>query len=145
MKKLFLIALMCVCGISIASAQKDNNVAKQAEIKFDTLAHNFGTFSEDEPLVKCTFNFTNVGTAPLIIHQAIASCGCTVPTYTRTPIKPGEQGTLDITYNGHGKFPGRFKKSITVRCNGRLEMVRLYVEGNMEASKKPKEEKTEAK
>ncbi|MBQ1974022.1 MAG: DUF1573 domain-containing protein [Paraprevotella sp.] len=145
MKKLFLIVLMCVCGISIASAQKNNDVAKQAEIKFDTLTHNFGTFSEDEPLVKCTFNFTNVGTAPLIIHQAIASCGCTVPTYTRTPIKPGEQGTLDITYNGHGKFPGRFKKAITVRCNGRLEMVRLYVEGNMEASKKPKEKKTDAK
>ena len=38
---------------------------------------------------------------------------------------------LKITYNGKGKFPGHFKKSITVRTNGTPEMTRLYVEGDM--------------
>ena len=41
-----------------------------------------------------------------------------------------------MTYNGAGKFPGHFKKSITVRTNGAVEMTRLYVEGNMEEAKK---------
>lgn len=128
MKKIMLTAMMLVCGIAYAVAQ--------AEIKFDKTTHNFGKFSESAPKVSCTFTYTNTGDAPLIINQAVASCGCTVPEYTKTPVKPGEKGTIKITYNGEGKFPGHFKKSITVRTNGKVEMTRLYVEGDMEEAKK---------
>ncbi|MBR1504035.1 MAG: DUF1573 domain-containing protein [Prevotella sp.] len=129
MKKLLFILLMFTCGITATLAQKP------AEIKFDKLTHNFGTFSEKEPVVSCIFTYTNVGEQNLIINQAIASCGCTVPEYTKTPIKPGEQGIIKVTYNGTGKFPGHFKKSITVRTNGATEMTRLYVEGEMTEAK----------
>lgn len=72
-----------------------------------------------------------------MINQAVASCGCTVPQYTKTPVKPGEKGTLTVTYNGRGRFPGHFKKTITVRTNGDPAMLRLYIEGTMtEAEKK---------
>ena len=47
--------------------------AGKAEIKFDKTSHNFGKFSEKQPVQKCTFTFTNTGTAPLVINQAIAS------------------------------------------------------------------------
>lgn len=127
---------MMVCGISLAMAQQTTKAKKQAEIKFDKITHDFGKFSESAPKVSCVFTYTNVGNAPLIINQAVASCGCTVPEYTKTPIKPGEKGQLKVTYNGEGKFPGHFKKSITVRTNGKVEMTRLYVEGDMEAKKK---------
>ncbi len=112
---------------------------KQAEIKFDKTTHNFGSFSESSPIVSCVFNFTNIGEQPLVINQAIASCGCTVPEYTKTPIKPGEKGQIKVTYNGEGKFPGYFKKSITVRTNGAVEMTRLYIDGKMEAKDKKSE------
>ncbi len=108
---------------------------KQAEIKFDKTVINFGKFSEASPKVSGVFSFTNVGTAPLIINQAVASCGCTVPEYTKKPILPGQKGEIKVTYNGAGKFPGPFKKSITVRTNGKVEMTRLYVEGDMEEKK----------
>ena len=109
--------------------------AGKAEIKFDKTSHNFGQFSEKQPIQKCTFTFTNTGTAPLVIHQAIASCGCTVPAYTKTPILPGKKGEITVTYNGTGKFPGHFKKTITVRSNATTEMTRLQVEGDMEEAK----------
>lgn len=107
----------------------------QAEIKFDKFVHNFGTFSESAPVQKTTFTFTNVGDKPLVINQAIASCGCTVPKYTKTPIAPGQKGQIEVTYNGKGMFPGHFKKSVTVRSNGSVEMTRLYIEGTMEENK----------
>jgi len=109
--------------------------AGKAEIKFDKTSHNFGKFSEKQPVQKCTFTFTNTGTAPLVINQAIASCGCTVPAYTKTPILPGKKGEITVTYNGTGKFPGHFKKTITVRSNATTEMTRLQVEGDMEEAK----------
>ncbi len=129
MKKILVLTMLLFCGMSVALAQKP------AEIKFDKLTHNFGTFSEKEPVVSCTFSFTNVGESPLIINQAVASCGCTVPEYTKAPIQPGEKGEIKVTYNGTGKFPGHFKKSITVRTNGAVEMTRLYIEGEMTEAK----------
>ncbi|MBR6030862.1 MAG: DUF1573 domain-containing protein [Bacteroidaceae bacterium] len=145
MKKILLIAVAAIFALQ-ASAQTQKqkvNVSEiqavattkaenYAEITFDTLRYNFGTFSKDEPVVRCSFPFTNTGTAPLIIHQAFASCGCTIPTYTKEPIKPGEKGTIEVTYDGTDKFPGRFSKTITIRSNAINEVVRLTIEGLME-------------
>ena len=72
-----------------------------------------------------------MGKSPLIINQAIGSCGCTIPTYTKAPIRPGEKGEIKVTYNGRGLYPGHFKKMVTVRTNGDPSMVRLYIEGEM--------------
>ena len=129
MRKFLLTALLFVGSITMAMAQKP------AQIKFDKTTHNFGSFSEKDPKVTCTFTYTNVGELPLIVNQAIASCGCTVPEYTKTPVQPGEKGEIKVTYNGAGKFPGHFKKSITVRTTGAVEMTRLYIEGDMTEAK----------
>ena len=122
--------VMLFASLTFVTAQ-----TKHASIKFDKLTYNFGTFSEKTPVQKCVFTFTNKGTAPLVINQAVASCGCTVPTYTKTPIMPGEKGEIKVTYNGKGAFPGHFKKTITVRTNGETELTRLYIEGVMEEAK----------
>ncbi|MCD8211218.1 MAG: DUF1573 domain-containing protein, partial [Prevotella sp.] len=131
MKKLILLTLISVLFVGYVSAQETQENQPQASIKFDTTKHDFGTFSSKDYTQKCTFTFTNVGDAPLIINQAVASCGCTVPSYTKSPVAPGEKGTIDVTYKGKGKTPGHFNKSITVSTNGVPERVRLYIEGVM--------------
>ena len=107
MKRIILTLTMLVALVATASAQ--------AEIKFDKLIHNFGSFEESNPVQKATFTFTNVGNKPLIINQAIASCGCTVPSYTKKPVAPGEKGQISVTYNGKGMFPGHFTHQMTMR------------------------------
>lgn len=119
-----------IAFVSMAFAQK------QAEIKFDKTTQDLGTFTEKEAVQQAIFTFTNVGDAPLVINQAIASCGCTIPSYTKAPIQPGQKGQIKVTYNGEGKFPGHFKKSITVRTNAKTEMTRLYIEGVMNEAQK---------
>ena len=129
MKKLIMTTIVLAFALTTAMAQKP------AQIKFEKTTHNFGSFSESDPKVTCTFTYENVGEQPLVVNQAIASCGCTVPEYTKTPVQPGEKGEIKVTYNGAGKFPGHFKKSITVRTNGAVEMTRLYIEGDMTEAK----------
>lgn len=128
MKKMLMIGLMMVFTLGMMAQQP-------AQIKFDKTTHNFGSFSEKNPVVTHSFTFTNVGEQPLVVNQAIASCGCTVPEFTKEPIAPGGRGEIKVTYNGEGKFPGHFKKSITVRTNGSVEMTRLYIEGDMTEAK----------
>ena len=123
MKKLLFTTLMLIAVINIVFAQ--------AKIQFDQSEYNFGSFPETSPVQKCTFTFTNSGDKPLVINQAIASCGCTVPSYPKAPIKPGQKGTIEVTYNGKTKFTGHFKKAITIYTNGVPETTRIYIEGTM--------------
>ncbi|MDY5814079.1 MAG: DUF1573 domain-containing protein [Bacteroides sp.] len=125
MKKLLFTLSLLVAGLTTVLGQT------KAEITFDKTTHNFGKFSEDNPVMECVFTYTNTGTTPLVIHQASASCGCTVPQFTKEPVMPGKQGTIKITYNGAGKQPGRFKKSITLLTNAKTETMRIYIEGDM--------------
>lgn len=125
MKKLTMFALMLMMSIFAAFAQN------KAELKFEKTTHDFGTFSENDPVVTYIFKFKNSGDAPLVIHQAVASCGCTVPEYTKEPIKPGAKGEIKVTYNGAGRFPGKFRKTITIHSNADNELVRLYIKGDM--------------
>ena len=129
MKKIFILSVLCMIALTSVFAQATDD--KQAEIKFEKTTYNFGTFPEKDGKVSCVFKFKNTGNASLIIHQAIASCGCTVPKYTKEPIKPGESGEITVTYNGAGKFPGRFQKTITLRTNGKSEITRLIIKGDM--------------
>ena len=144
MKRIIIASLLLAAGFGTTFAQeperKNVNVTpvaanakteKAAEIKFESVSHDFGTIVADNP-VKCVFTFTNTGDAPLIIHQAIATCGCTVPTYSKDPVKPGEKGQIEVTYNGRASGATRFMKGITVRSNAKTNpVIRLTIEGEI--------------
>ena len=134
MKKILFLATLLILGVSMSYAEGT------AEITFEKKTHDFGKFSEKNPEVTCEFKFTNTGDAPLVIHQAVASCGCTVPEYTQEPVMPGKSGTIKVTYNGKGRYPGHFKKAITIRSNAKTATVRIFIQGDMEA-KDAKEKK----
>jgi len=75
------------------------------------------------------FKFKNTGKEPLIIYSATGSCGCTVPTWPKEPIKPGEAGSIKIHYDT--KRVGNFEKSITVASNGKTPSKTLKIKGNV--------------
>lgn len=85
------------------------------EFKFEEEEHNFGNVYRGEK-VSYEFKFKNVGKADLIISDANASCGCTVPEYPKNPIKPNEEGKITVTYNSEGK-QGVQNKSVTLVAN----------------------------
>ena len=120
-----LAAVICMGGMSVSA---------QAVLKLDTTNHNFGKFDENTPVTH-VFKFQNTGDEPLVIHQALSSCGCTIPKFTKDPILPGKSGEIKVTYNGKGKYPGHFKKAITIRSNASNKLVRLYIEGEMTEGK----------
>ena len=130
MKKLIVFASM-LCIALAGFAQEEVKPRIKGEMKFEETRHNFGVFAQDTAIVSHDFIFTNVGKAPLIIHQASASCGCTVPEYTLEPVMPGEKGKITVTYNGKGRRPGIFRKSITIHNKGKQTPLRIYIEGEM--------------
>ena len=119
-------AIFAICLVTLTAVADD----KQAEATFATLSHDFGTIQEAKGPVSCTFEFTNTGNKPLLIIDAVASCGCTRPEYPSKPIKPGKKGKIKVTYSPIGR-PGAFKKSVKVKTNGKERTVTLRIEGTV--------------
>lgn len=84
-------------------------------IKFDKEVYDFGECNEGDKVHK-TIEFTNTGKLPLVINQAYGSCGCTIPTFDKEPVQPGQKGKLEIEFNSANK-PGANTKSVMVEAN----------------------------
>jgi len=88
---------------------------KYPEMTFTTTEHDFGSI-EANSTVNYSFKFKNTGQADLIISRAFGSCGCTIPEYPKGPIKVGETGKIDVSFNSANKH-GNQQKSVTIYTN----------------------------
>ncbi|HXA00616.1 MAG TPA: DUF1573 domain-containing protein [Cytophagaceae bacterium] len=101
-----------------------------AAIGFDSNEFNFGVIKDGE-IVQHTFKFTNTGKAPLIVNNAKASCGCTVPQWTKEAIAPGGTGKIDVTFNSSGKGGQKVEKRVTVYANTSPAETLLFIKGEV--------------
>ncbi|BDC98939.1 DUF1573 domain-containing protein [Persicobacter psychrovividus] len=85
------------------------------DVKWSTDYQDFGQVVAGDS-VALTFDFENAGPSPLVISKVITTCGCTVPTYPKEPVKAGQKAQILVHFNSRGKI-GRQNKLIRVVCN----------------------------
>jgi len=119
-KKLILIPVFILVALGTSLAQ--------GVMKFKEETHNFGKIPQGTP-VSTEFVFTNTGNAPIVLSEVKASCGCTTPEWTKTPVLPGKTGVIKATYNAAA--PGSFNKSITVTSNAESPSITLFLKGEV--------------
>jgi hypothetical protein len=96
---------------------------------------DYGTIEKASTGVRF-FKFANTGTAPLVISAAKGSCGCTVPSFPKEPIMPGEAGYIKVKYDT--KRVGAFTKYVTLTTNATSNTTtRLKITGTVEAEAAP--------
>jgi len=150
MRKLFL-SLFLIAGFNVSNAQRipDTKLPVQekqveqkkkivdATIDFESKVVDYGVIDNKSDGAR-KFVFKNNGTEPLIIKNAKGSCGCTVPTWPREPIAPGESGEIGVQYDT--KRVGKFTKTITLSTNASKAPVILTIKG--EVNPPPKDNQT---
>ncbi len=104
-----------------------NSLAKGAVITFEKTIHDFETITQGEQ-AEYNFKFTNTGDEELLISDATASCGCTVPEYSKHPIKPGTGGFIKVKFNSDYRLDA-FEKSVTVTTNTNPLTTVLFIKG----------------
>ena len=127
MKKLLFALLFIFTGLLGFSQTKNE---PKAEIKFETIDHDFGKIKEGTMAV-WEYKFTNTGNAPLILSDVHPSCGCTTPEWPREPIAPGATSKVKAIFNSYAR-PGNFEKSITVKSNTAIPEIVLRFRGIVE-------------
>jgi len=109
--------------------------AQKPQIVFENLEHDFGTFKESDGIQVATFKYINQGTVPLVITNVRASCGCTVPQWTKEPVIPGGRGEIQVSYDPRNR-PGAFNKTVMVSSNAQNSMLILRITGQVEEREK---------
>lgn len=106
-------------------AQREEQIKDmpKTSIIFDETKHDFGTITEGEK-VKHAFHFKNTGTNPLLISRAVASCGCTIPSYPKEPIPPGGEGDIVVEFNSKNR-PGQQRKNVMIYSNAQDEKMSI--------------------
>ena len=134
MKKILIASILALSTVVFTSCNEGNAASKvksenldkakerdskssyePAMISFDKTEFDFGTANEGD-VVDVEFAVTNSGTTDLVITKAQPSCGCTVPSWPKEPIKPGETSKVVAKFNTAGK-PGKAVKAITLITN----------------------------
>jgi Protein of unknown function (DUF1573) len=117
----------------------DNKLTKQVEIKDPTnvqiidSVYDFGKVVDGE-VVEFSFRFKNIGTKPLVVTNASASCGCTVPEKPEQPIQPGQTGFIKVKFNSDHRV-GMAHKTVTVTSNAEPAFPELLLKGEVLAKK----------
>lgn len=126
MKQVLTILAFVLVGSFYATAQTTNG----AKMTFDATTMDYGTIDKGaDPIRK--FKFTNTGNEPLIVKAAKGSCGCTVPTYPKEPIMPGESNVIEVRYDT--QRVGAFTKTVTLTTNEANDTHTLTIKGDVKA------------
>lgn len=127
-KVLFILGIMMSATLGL-NAQA---VASGPVLEVNKDVHDYGTIAQHGNGV-CEFEITNTGNEPLIISKAKGSCGCTVPSYEKEPIMPGESSTIKVKYDT--KRVGPINKSVTITSNATNTPTKvLRIKGTVTAS-----------
>lgn len=107
-------------------------VGPVTNIGFKTESHDFGKIKQDSEN-HYVFNFINTGKEPLVISNAVGSCGCTVPEYPKHPIPPGGSGEINVVYKP-GKQEGQQNKTVTVTANTEPAQTVLRIQADVQVA-----------
>jgi hypothetical protein len=133
--------LLFIAVFTSACSSSNNNEGKATVDKatapvmtFAKESHDFGQVNEGDKVV-FDFFFTNTGKSALIISNATATCGCTVPEYPKKPLAPGKTGIIHVVFNTTGKS-GMQNKIITLTTNTFKGNEELHLVGNVKPKNK---------
>lgn len=128
--KSFIILISVLISSLILSGQSSllQSSDDEAVITWEKDIHDFGKIKKGKP-VSVKYPFKNEGLKPLIITKVESSCGCTVPEYQKTPIKPLQSSEIVATYDA--KTLGSFSKSVTVTTNASEKPKVLILKGEV--------------
>lgn len=115
---------------SVVSSTNTTASQQQGLVEFEEPVFDFGKVKEGV-VVEHVFKFKNAGTAPVILSQVSASCGCTTPDFTKEPVLPGKIGEIKVSFNSLGQV-GTQQKIVTVSSNAENRVTTVQIKGVVE-------------
>ncbi len=112
-------------GGEIQLTVSDSTAYKGPAIVFAATEYNFGRVYEGE-IVGWYFKYKNLGTDKLLVYNVTASCGCTVPEFSKEPLAPGMEGEIKVVFDTNGRS-GNQQKSVNVETNGQPGTTELRI------------------
>lgn len=120
MKKILALCFILMLPVLAVAADK-------AQIKFDSIRHDFGTIKANGGTVTAEYRYTNTGSVPLVIdYVGNGGCGCTKPSYPKEPLAPGKSAVIKIHFNPSGRAGQEVNREIKIKANTHPRVSKIY-------------------
>ena len=126
--KIYLVLSFFALVSTFGFSQENAATQKVGKFTFESEEIDYGKIPQHADGVR-VFKFTNTGDAPIVITNAKGSCGCTVPTYPKNVIQPGESGEINVKYATDRI--GGFTKTVTLTSNASEPSKVLRIKGEV--------------
>jgi len=137
---LIFVALLSVfsCGNSgdnktgAVDNQSDTTVTDSTQSPVLTLENpvfEFGKINQGEKVYH-KFKYKNTGKSNLLINDVGATCGCTVPKWSKEPLAPGQEGEIEVVFDSYGK-QGMQSKKINIFSNAKQQKIEAVLRGEV--------------
>ena len=129
---LLLVLTICISCRNRISSPSVSHRLSSAGICFADTVHDFGIIPLSQPVDSFDFVFRNTEQGMLVVLGVKVSCHCTRAVFPHTPIASGQQSYIRVFYDGRGRRPEYFNKSVQVYTNARTECITLNIMGRLQ-------------
>lgn len=111
----FLLPLVLLLLAPVISPEGYSAAPAGPKFAIPSLEHSFGEVKPGTPLLY-TFEFKNLGDAPLYVLNVAPSCGCTTTKFDKE-VAPGKSGGITLSVEKTDGYQGEVVKTATVTTN----------------------------
>jgi len=122
MKPIVILYILFFLSFTLSYSQEAKPI-----IKVDSI-YSYGNIDKNSEGL-ASIKFYNIGKSPLIISNVISTCGCTVPSWPKEPVLPGDSSAIQVQYDT--KRVGFIDKQITIISNAIEPNVNITIRGNV--------------
>lgn len=128
----FFLLIFILASCDFHAQKSKSQGIRFGKVEFLDTVHDFGIIPIGSPIDTFDFKFVNISEQLLVILDVKTSCHCTKAEYSLQPILPGDTSFIRVIYDGTGRKPEYFKKTVTVYTSATNNLIHLHINGYLQ-------------
>jgi hypothetical protein len=123
------VVVLSVLVMAACNNEDEAVIGQYTTVEYDEV-FDAGTVAKGE-VVKAKIAIKNTGKYPLVIADVKGACSCTVSSFERDPIAPGELTYINAEINTDNTGKGTISKSVTMTANTRPSSTKVVIKAKV--------------
>jgi hypothetical protein len=121
--------ILSVVFLMSCESQSEAEIGEFTTVEYEEI-YDAGTVAKGE-IIKAKIAIKNTGSYPLVIADVKGACSCTVSSFEKDPVPPGEVTYIDAEINTDNVGKGSLSKSVTMTANTRPSSTKVTIKGKI--------------
>ena len=110
-------------------SKNEAEIGEYTTVEYEEI-YDAGTVAKGQ-VIKAKIAIKNTGSYPLVIADVKGACSCTVSSFEKDPVPPGETTYIDAEINTDNTGKGALSKSVTMTANTRPSSTKVVIKAKV--------------